>query len=93
VALKVVSYAQPGRVVNRLYVDADPWDAAGRPRNDWRLMSEHVDVEGASTGRYAKLVDWGAFVTTLRTDGVESLDFAIVSAREIVAAPPSTPGE
>jgi hypothetical protein len=91
VGLKVVSYADPhpdgpARVVNRLYVDGEPWDARGRPRNDWRLFSEYVDEAGASTGRYDTLVDWGGWVTTVRTDGVASLDFAILSAREI--APP-----
>ena len=88
--LKVVSTArpqQPSPVVNRLYVDDEPWDAAGRPRNHWRLLSEYVDVEGASTGRYTKLVDWGAWQTTLRTDGIRTLDFAILSAREVIPPP------
>jgi hypothetical protein len=87
--LKLVSYAaagQPARVVNRLYVDADPFDGSGRPRNQWRLLAEYVDVQGASTGHYARLVDWGGWLTTLRTDGVHDLDVAILSAREI--APP-----
>jgi hypothetical protein len=89
--LKVISFAPPGqpaRVINRLYVDDDPWDATGHPRNHWRLLSEYVDIEGASTGRYSKLVDWGGWTTTLRTDGIRSLDFAAVSAREVAPQQP-----
>jgi hypothetical protein len=87
VGLKMVSYAQHGQVVNRLYVDTDPWDARGRPTNHWALHGDYVDVEGRSTGRYTKLADWGGWVTTVRSDGVENLDFAILSAREI--SPPT----
>jgi hypothetical protein len=86
VGLKVISYAEPGdptKVVNQLYVDMNPFDASGKPLNEWRLMSEYVDTEGTSTGRYSKLADWGAEQTTVRTDGVGSIDFALVSAREI----------
>jgi hypothetical protein len=89
VGLKMVSYTPRGdgtRVVNRLYVDTAPFDAAGRPSNGWRLFSEYTDVAGASTGRYSTLVDWGGWQTTIRADGIESLDFLLLSAREI--APP-----
>ena len=90
VGLKLASYASPSepmQVVNRLYLDVEPFDAAGKPANRWQLFSEFVDVEGKSTGRYSKLVDWGGWQTTIRTDGIAELDFAIVSVREI--APPS----
>ena len=87
--LKLVSYGVPNdatRVVNRLYADTDPFDpVTGKPKNGWRLLSEYVDVEGVSTGKlYTKLVDWGGWQTTFRTDGVMNVDFAIVSVREIV---------
>ena len=85
--LKLLSYSSPGRpahVVNRLYLDDDPIEpATGRPRNHWKLFSEFVDVEGVSTGKYDKLADWGGWQTTLRTDGVSSLDFTLISLREI----------
>jgi len=87
VGLKLVSYApttDPTRVVNRLYVDDAPFDGTGRPANHFRLLSEYVDIEGRSTGHYAKLADWGGWQTTLRTDGISELDFAILSVREIV---------
>jgi len=85
--LKLLSYSSPGhpaRIINRLYLDNDPFDpATGRPRNHWKLFSEFVDVEGVSTGKYDKLADWGGWQTTLRTDGVSSLDFTLISLREI----------
>jgi len=85
--LKLLSYSSPGRparVINRLYMDNDPFEpATARPRNHWKLFSEFVDVEGVSTGKYDKLADWGGWQTTLRTDGVSSLDFTLISLREI----------
>jgi hypothetical protein len=87
--LKLLSYSSPGlpaRVINRLYLDEEPIDlATGRLRNHWKLFSEFVDVEGVSTGKYGKLADWGGWQTTLRTDGVSSLDFTLISLREIQA--------
>jgi hypothetical protein len=78
-------------VINRLYIDSDPFDVAtGAPKNGWRLFSEYVDVESKSTGRYSKLVDWGGWRTTLRTDGFGSIDFALISLREI--SPPTSTG-
>jgi hypothetical protein len=88
VGLKLVSYAvrsDARRVVNRLYVDDAPFDDRGRPANHFRLFSEYIDVEGRSTGHYSKLADWGGWQTTLRTDGISELDFAIISVREIIA--------
>lgn len=84
--LKLVSYVEPGRpdrVVNRLYVDADPFLADGSPSNDFRLLTEYVDRAGVSTGFYDTLVDWRGFVTTLRVDGVDRLDVARLSVRAI----------
>ena len=86
VGLKLVSWNDPGdpsQVVHRLYLDTEPF-VAGRPRNGWRLFSEYVDREDLSTGRYRKLVDWGGCQTTLRTDGFDRIDFALLSAREIL---------
>jgi hypothetical protein len=87
VGLKLVSWNDPRdarQVINRLYLDTEPIDtAAGTPRNHWRLFSEYVDIEGVSTGRYTKLVDWGGWQATLRTDGFDSIDFAWPSVRAI----------
>lgn len=87
VGLKLVSFAvpnQPLRIVNRLYLDPEPFDESGRLLNHWRLFAEYIDEEGKSTGKYSKLVDWGGWQTTLRTDGVAHLDFALLSLREVV---------
>lgn len=84
--LKLVSYIDPGRpdrVVNRLYVDDDPFRADGSPINDFRLLSEYVDRAGVSTGFYDTIVDWRGVVTTLRIDGVDALDVARLSVRAI----------
>lgn len=89
VGLKLVSYltaGTPRSVMNQLFVDSTPFDGDGRPSNHWQLFSEYLDEEGKSTGHYSKLVDWGGFQTTLRADGIEELDIAILSVREI--APP-----
>lgn len=84
--LKLVSFvdpADPGRVINRLYVDDDPFLPGGAPRNAFRLLTEYVDRVGVSTGRYHTLVNWRGYLTTLRVDGVGALDVAVLSARAI----------
>lgn len=85
--LKLLSYSSPGeprRVTNRLYLDIDPFEHVGaKPRNNWKQFAEYVDIEGVSTGKYNKLADWGGWQTTLRSDGVSSLDFALISLREV----------
>lgn len=76
---------QPARAVFRLYVDTDPFQrSTGCLSNQWRLLSEYMDEEGKSSGQYTKLVDWGGWETTLRTDGFREIDFALISLREII---------
>ncbi len=88
VGLKLVSWNDPehtNQVINRLYIDVDPFEPdTGKPRNNWRLLSEYVDVEGKSTGQYSKLVDWGGCQTTVRVDGFKDIDFTLLSLREIL---------
>ena len=90
--LKLISYSRPGvpgEVLNQLYLDTAPFDAAGRPANGWQLLSEYTDVQGKRTGRhYDTLADWGGWQTTLRMDGYRSIDFALPSVREIVPPAP-----
>jgi hypothetical protein len=84
--LKLVTFVDPERaerVVNRLYVDEQPFLADGSPRNQFRLLTEYVDRASVSTGLYDTLVDWRGYVSTLRIDGVESIDVAKLSARAI----------
>lgn len=94
VGLKLVSFHDPGhaeRVVYRLYVDAAPFAADGSPRNDFHLLSEYLDQAGVSTGQYDTLVDWGGALSTLRVDGVETVDVAILSVRTISASAEPAP--
>jgi hypothetical protein len=92
VGLKLVSFRDPHdaeQVINRLYVDDEPFASDGSPHNHFRLLSEYVDRAGKSTGEYDTLVSWGGTLTTLRVDGVEAVDVAILSVRAIgpVAGP------
>ena len=87
VGLKMVSYnssTNAKEVVNKFYLDTDPFDASGQPKNGWRLFATYIDVDGKSTGRYSKLVNWGGWQTTVRTDGYNDIDFAFPSVREII---------
>jgi len=87
IGLKLLSYSSPSNpahVINRLYLDNNPFEPlTGRPRNNWKHFAEFVDIESVSTGKYNKLADWGGWQTSLRTDGVESLDFTLISLREV----------
>ena len=96
VGLKLVSFRDPKdvtQVINRLYVDDEPFTTEGKPNNDFRLLSEYIDRAGQSTGEYDTLVDWGGVSSTLRVDGVNELDVAILSARAIRAGVERAPAE
>lgn len=87
VGLKLLSYTNPKnafQTINQLHIDTTPFDATGKPANQWRLLSEYVDEEGKNTGHYNQLVNWGGWQTTLRMDGYRSIDFAYPSVREIL---------
>jgi hypothetical protein len=89
-AVKVVSYLVEGGTRNLLYLDGDPFDAEGRPRNGFRLYTEWDDRDGVPTGQYDQAATWGGWVNTFRVDGWQQVDLAILSAREII---PPAPGE
>jgi hypothetical protein len=92
--LKLVSYVDPtraDRVYNQLFVDGDPWLPDGSLRNEYRLLAEYVDRAGVSTGRYDTMVNWKGYQTTLRIDGVDTLDVAKLSARAITPPRAATP--
>jgi hypothetical protein len=44
----------------------------------------YEDVDGLSIGKYSQVVDGRSWRTTFRADGILSLDFLLVSVREIV---------
>lgn len=85
VGLKLVSFqTAPKSVRYELWIDRTPFDAVtGEPRNAWELFSEYQDEDGKDTGDYAAVADWGGLLTTVRTDGLKSVDFALLSLREI----------
>lgn len=88
VGVKAVSYLVPGGTRNQLYLDTDPFDASGKPRNNFKLFSEWMDKNGQSTGHYTQAATWGGWVTTFRVDGWNKVDFTYPSVREII--PPAS---
>ena len=90
VGVKVVSYLLPGgtSVQYFLYLDTTPYDATGKPANNWQLYTDWIDHTGYSTGNYKQAATWGGVVNTFRVDGWKNVDFSILSIREIV--PPTT---
>lgn len=88
VGVKMVSYLVPGGTKNQLYLDTNPFDASGKPRNDFKLYTEWMDKDGQSTGRYKQAATWAGWVTTFRVDGWNRVDFTHLSAREII--PPAS---
>ena len=86
---KVLSWVVDGGTVNRLYLDTDPFDAQGRPRNAFRLYLEWQDRDGDDTGRYDVAATWAGYQTSLRVDGWRNVDFTLLSAREVF--PPQGP--
>ena len=91
VGLKLVSFRDPddaARVINRLYVDDAPFAADGTLHNGFQLLSEYIDSPTHSTGQYDTVVSWSGPLSTLRVDGVDVLDVAILSVRAIRAEAP-----
>jgi hypothetical protein len=85
-AIKIVSWVNPDgkSTTNRLYLDTAPFTAAGAPRNEFRLYSEWIDRQGDPTQNYTTAATWGGWLTTMRIDGYDLVDLALLSAREIV---------
>lgn len=92
VGVKVVSYLVDGGTRNQLYLDTDPFDATGAPRNQFRLFTEWYDRDGESTGTYDRAATWAGWETTFRVDGWKRVDFAYPSAHEIVPPSATQPG-
>lgn len=80
---KVLSWNVTGGTMNRLYLDTDPFDAQGKPRNNFRLYLEWND-RNTDTGRYTVAATWGGWQTSMRIDGWRNTDFTLLSAREIL---------
>jgi len=79
--------------LNRLYVDTDPFDENGKPRNNWKLKAEYVDkgsIEKAKNPDTDKMegydgipCTWASQVDKIRIDGWDEVDFTLISNREI----------
>ncbi|MGA9520989.1 MAG: hypothetical protein WBV82_05970 [Myxococcaceae bacterium] len=50
----------------------------------FRLYTEWTDRDGENTGLYSTAATWASWVTSFRVDGWREVDFAILSAREII---------
>lgn len=79
--------------LNRLYVDTDPFDDNGKPRNNWKLKAEYVDKgstekdkdphTGKMEGYDGIPCTWASQVDKIRIDGWDHVDFTLLSIREI----------
>jgi hypothetical protein len=84
IARKTVVWTQSdGNVNAEDYVDWDPFDVAGKPKNNFVKLQSKVFK---STSKYPKAPTWGGMATS-RIDGHNSIDYSIISIREII--PPS----
>ena len=71
------------RIEFYLYVSLNPFDASGKPANDWRLKGMWVDT-GNSGGAYNGFpCNWRSQVDKLRVDGYTDVSIACMSIREI----------
>jgi hypothetical protein len=70
-------------VINRCYIDSEPFSSDGSLRNNYRLYSEWIDHGNGE--KYKEVVNWaGGVPITIRIDGWDSVDFYALNAREII---------
>ena len=73
-------------VTARDYIDLDPFNANGMPKNNWKPLQEKVfrrisrDTDDGTKYNIPPL--WGGMFTS-RVDGFKTVDYAIMSLREI----------
>jgi hypothetical protein len=67
----------------RDYIDLDPYDFSGKPKNNWKPLQEQLFT---TEGPYNKPILWGGRFAS-RIDGFWNVDYAIVSIREIKVPP------
>ncbi|HET7283062.1 MAG TPA: hypothetical protein VFI70_00100 [Nitrososphaeraceae archaeon] len=72
-----------------MWVDLDPFDGNGKPRNSWKPAATYVDKGTSGYGNVP--CTWACHKDLVRVDGFASVDFALFSDREIDPnATPST---
>ncbi len=73
-------------VTARDYIDLDPFNSNGKPENNWKPLHEKVFRIVSKATRDGRKYDvpplWGGMFTS-RVDGFVTVDYAIVSIREI----------
>ena len=75
---KITSVRQPdGSVKNTQYIDLDPFDADGKPKNNWVKVFEYVD--SGST-----VVSWSGRVSTWRIDEANNVYGKFMSVRSVL---------
>jgi hypothetical protein len=79
---KITSVRQPdGSVVHTQYIDLDPFDAEGKPNNNWQKVFEYVD-DGAD------VVNWTGKFSTWRIDEAQQVWVKYPSVRCVQGASP-----
>ncbi|MGE0547836.1 MAG: hypothetical protein AB7O24_18840 [Kofleriaceae bacterium] len=75
---KITSVRQAdGTVLNTQYIDLDPFDAEGKPANNWVKVFEYVDDDEA--------VSWSGKTSTWRIDEVKNVYGKYLSVRSVKA--------
>jgi hypothetical protein len=73
-------------VTARDYIDSDPFYGNGKPKNKWKALQEKVFRTVSKKTQDGRKYDipplWGGMFTS-RVDGFQTVDYAIVSIREI----------
>jgi hypothetical protein len=73
-------------VIARDYIDLDPFDTNGKPKNNWEPLQEEIfstiSKKTEDGTKYNVPPLWGGMFTS-RVDGFQTVDYAIVSLREI----------
>jgi hypothetical protein len=76
---KITSVRQPdGSVKNTQYIDTDPFDANGQPKNNWVKVFEYVDSG-------TNVVNWSGRVSTWRIDQAKNVYAKFLSMRSVKA--------
>ncbi|HTL36227.1 MAG TPA: discoidin domain-containing protein [Kofleriaceae bacterium] len=76
---KITSVRRPdGSVVNTQYIDLDPFDANGHPKNNWVKVFEYVD-------KGENVVNWSGKTSTWRIDEANKVYGKLLSVRSVKA--------
>ena len=84
-----INNADGKSTTNQMWIDPNPFDATGKPANNWQLYTEWVDSSDVSTGQYKQSATWAGWLYTCRVDGWSSINFSLPSIREIDPSQPT----